>query len=259
MSALAPWKEADGRRLRDERARGFWVSTQTILVKGLATLFLMYDIYKNPAGAAPGTATSFFDVFFQVRSEHNDYDARIFGDNSLKLYEKAFSKSDTTTTDGSLDVSKAPWTLLDPTDPDFARANPKGAIGFGTSIDNSTAHVLVEFQLDINNSLTGPDGKPRGGAPGDPNAGLYDPDPSFWSGSGKPGGTDPPFTSGIFSLNANGSSNVTPALGPQGGPVQQPEDVATPEPATLTLLAFGIAGMAGYGWRRRRAVKACSV
>jgi hypothetical protein len=27
---------------------------------------------------------------------------------------------------------------------------------------------------------------------------------------------------------------------------------ATPEPATLTLLAIGIAGMAGYGWRRRK-------
>jgi hypothetical protein len=25
-----------------------------------------------------------------------------------------------------------------------------------------------------------------------------------------------------------------------------------PEPATLTLLALGIAGMAGYGWRRRK-------
>jgi len=27
---------------------------------------------------------------------------------------------------------------------------------------------------------------------------------------------------------------------------------STPEPATITLLGIGIAGMAGYGWRRRK-------
>jgi PEP-CTERM motif len=28
--------------------------------------------------------------------------------------------------------------------------------------------------------------------------------------------------------------------------------VSTPEPASMTLLSFGIAGMAGFGWRRRK-------
>jgi hypothetical protein len=37
-----------------------------------------------------------------------------------------------------------------------------------------------------------------------------------------------------------------------GAPMLDDFILETPEPASLTLLAIGIAGMAGYGWRRRK-------
>jgi hypothetical protein len=32
---------------------------------------------------------------------------------------------------------------------------------------------------------------------------------------------------------------------------------SVPEPASLTLLGIGIAGIAGYGWRRHKAATTC--
>src|SRR5207248_2942755 len=131
---------------------------------------------------------------------HTDYDARIHSNGSVELFQKPTGTPSPLTPDGSFDVSQSPWTAADATD--ITRARPIGAIGFGPTDLNRDNHVFVEFQLDINNSLGGR----QGGDPSKPdNNGLYDPDPAFWSGSGKPGGTDPPFTSGIFSLNPDGS------------------------------------------------------
>jgi hypothetical protein len=56
-----------------------------------------------------------------------------------------------------------------------------------------------------------------------------------------------------------GSSLPTPPIGiilpegngPQGGD-SRPDIASLPEPSTLTLLGLGLAGMAGYGWRRRK-------
>jgi hypothetical protein len=222
------------------------------------TLFLMYDINNNPThGRAQPTAANFFDVFFQVPSDGNDYLARIFGDSTTShqdflLYEKPTGTVSPTTADGSFDVSDtALWTLLNPPggqdDPDFTLAKPVGVVGFnGTTADGSNTapnHVEVEFQLSINTTPPQSSNGPTG---------LYDPnDPAFWSGSGDPGGGDPPFTSGVFKLNPNGTTSVTPAFGPNGDPLLQPLAVAAPEPASLTLCALAGLCLAGYqGWRR---------
>jgi hypothetical protein len=209
--------------------------------QGLGTqagnLYLLYD-YVNSNNAGFGPANSFFDVFFQVASDNTDYVAHFAFDGQVTLFEKPTGTVSQENPDGTLNLSSAPWTQDSSSDPDFVKANPKGAMGFGTSPNSSAVHVIGEFQLTINSG---------------PGTGLYDPSPAFWSASvGSTAGKalDPPITSGIFQLDLNGhTTTIDPVVGPNGGPVLQPQD-AVPEPSSLALLGIGVATVIAY--RRKR-------
>src|SRR2546423_1464141 len=190
-----------------------------------STLFLMYDYVNGNSSATP-----FFDVFFQDPPENTDYGVRISG-NTISAFEKPFGPPSSLNPDGSFNFSGPPWTPLDAAD--LALANFHGAVGFGASPNSLSAHLMAEFDLTIN----------KGGTTNP--TGIYDPAPAFWSatctrcsGSSAAALDDPPISSAIFQLNPDGSTTVTPVLGPGGGPIQQPvETAATPEPASLWLAA----------------------
>ncbi len=227
-------------------------------------LYLMYDWVNSPnLGFDPTKVNTFFDVFFQVKD--NDYVAHFgttvdsqsqvgFDQTNLLVYEKSHSVVSPVNPDGSLNLSGPPWTLLDPpggpNDPDFTNGKFQWAIGFGASPNSSVAHLEGEFQLTINTTVFNqqPDQPPSDG--------LYDPSPAFWSGSGVDSGAgDPPFTSGIFTLNADGTTFVDPVVGPNGGPVQQPQD-AVPEPSSIILFALSGLFLVGHGRPRRASRRA---
>jgi hypothetical protein len=199
-------------------------------------LYLAYDYVQ---GTSAPTSTTFFDVFFEVTPQKTDYLVRITG-TSFTAYEKPEGTL-APTPGGNFDPAHSPWTPL--TASDLALAKFEGAIGFGTSPNSSTSHQIAEFQLTINNT-----GRSGG------SSGIYDPSPAFWSastgGGGGGGSSDPPISSAIFTLNPDGTTMVTPALGANGDPVLQPQN--TPEPASLVLAGISLVSLVGYGWAARR-------
>lgn len=60
----------------------------------------------------------------------------------------------------------------------------------------------------------------------------------------------------LISLLGTGASGGGTYIGLDNVTLVDVGPAAVPEPATMTLLGIGIAGMAGYGWRRRKQVVA---
>ncbi len=217
------------------------------------TLFLMYDFVDSNTSLTPtqghDASNSFFDVFFQVPVDNTDYLIRILNtgnaNGSFLAFEKPESIPSNINPDGTFDTG-SPWTPV--ADDDLALGKFQAAIGFGTSPNSGTPHLMAEFQVSINRATS------SGGGP----TGLYDPSPAFWSASADPKtGPDPPISSGIFTLNPDGTTTVVPVLGPDGGPIKQPQPFAStvPEPASVVSLGLGLGVLALARWRRGRAAR----
>jgi hypothetical protein len=66
------------------------------------------------------------------------------------------------------------------------------------------------------------------------------------------GAADPPSSSAIFTLNPDGTTTVTPALGANGDPVLQPQNGSVPELSSLVLAGVSPLSLVGCGWAAGR-------
>ena len=212
----------------------FYVEQSTGGVPGSTlghTLNLMYDL----GSFTPGTSGLFFDVFFQNGSA--DYVVHI-SDSGIQSFEKSSGVRSPVDAAGGFDLSSSVWSALDADDLALAKFHAGSSIG--SSPNYAAPHLIVEFDLSVDTSA----GATLAALPPD---GLYSPAPSFWSGSlGGAGRSTIVVGSAIFLLHANGTTAVTPVLGPGGLPALQP----IPEPDTLLLLGAGLLGLLGVGRRR---------
>lgn len=108
----------------------------------------------------------------------------------------------------------------------------EGAVGFGPSTLSGLAHQLIELEVPLLLPPGFGDGThlPAGGTDG-----VYSPDPATWSASSSKNVGDPPISSGIFTINPDGSTVVNPLLVPGA-----PPEVPVPAPATALLLGLGL-------------------
>ena len=67
------------------------------------------------------------------------------------------------------------------------------------------------------------------------------------------GAADLPISSTIVTLIPDGTTIVTPALGANGDPVLQPQDVSSvPEPSSLVVAGVSLLSLMGSGWAAGR-------